>query len=93
MTSYGAAQMASSFRTVRNNTIQIAEDIPESKYDFVAAPGTQSVAAMLKQSGKVGFEPHLVERPVENERHRTQRRIVLMIVVGMIRIHGIAPEG
>jgi uncharacterized damage-inducible protein DinB len=46
--SYGAAQLASSFRTVRTNTIQIAEDIPENKYDFVPAPGTQSVAALLK---------------------------------------------
>ena len=48
MGTYGAAEMASSFRTVRKNTIQIAEDIPESKYDFVPAPGTQSVAALLK---------------------------------------------
>ena len=48
MASYGAAQLASSFRTVRANTIQIAEDIPENKYDFVPAPGTQSVGALLK---------------------------------------------
>jgi len=46
--SYGAAQLASSFRTVRSNTVQIAEDIPENKYDFVAAPGTHSVGALLK---------------------------------------------
>jgi len=26
------------FETVRKNTIQVAEDIPESKYGFVAAP-------------------------------------------------------
>jgi uncharacterized damage-inducible protein DinB len=48
MTAYGAPQLASSFRTVRNNTVQIAEDIPEDKYGFVAAPGTQSVGALLK---------------------------------------------
>jgi uncharacterized damage-inducible protein DinB len=52
--SYGAAQLASSFRTVRTNTIQIAEDIPENKYDFVAAPGTLSVAAQLKH---IAFGP------------------------------------
>ncbi len=46
--SYGAAQLASSFRTVRKNTIQIAEDVPENKYDFVAAPGSMTVAALLK---------------------------------------------
>ena len=52
--SYGAAELASSFRTVRNNTVQIAEDIPENKYDFVAAPGTQSVGALLKH---IAFGP------------------------------------
>jgi len=29
------------------NTIQVAEDIPESKYDFVVAPEVRSVARML----------------------------------------------
>jgi len=47
MTYYGAKQLSSSFRTVRKNTIQIAEDIPESKYDFRAAPETRSVAQTL----------------------------------------------
>jgi len=44
---YGGKELASAFRTVRKNTIQIAEDIPESKYDYVAAPEVRSVAAML----------------------------------------------
>jgi uncharacterized damage-inducible protein DinB len=35
------------FRVVRNNTLQIAEDIPESKYSFVPAPGCRTVAALL----------------------------------------------
>ena len=48
MGAYGAKELADGFRTVRKNTVQIAEDIPEAKYDFVAAPGTQSVAALLK---------------------------------------------
>ena len=39
--------MASAFRTVRKNTIKVAEDIPESKYDFVVAPEVRSVARML----------------------------------------------
>jgi len=47
MTIYGAKQLANSFRTVRKNTIQIAEDIPESQYGFVPAEGTRSVAQML----------------------------------------------
>ena len=48
MGNYGPKEMAASFRTVRKNTIQIAEDIPEDKYDFVGAPDTMSVAATLK---------------------------------------------
>src|SRR5688572_33296008 len=47
MNTYGAKQLADSFRTVRKNTIQIAEDIPETQYGFVAAEGTRSVAQML----------------------------------------------
>jgi uncharacterized damage-inducible protein DinB len=47
MSSYGGKELASAFRTVRKNTIQVAEDIPESKYDFVAAPDIRSVAKML----------------------------------------------
>ena len=47
MTSYGGKELASAFRTVRKNTIQVAEDIPESKYGFVAAPDVRSVGRML----------------------------------------------
>ena len=47
MISYGGKELASAFRTVRKNTIQVAEDIPESKYGFVAAPEVRSVARML----------------------------------------------
>ena len=47
MTYYGAKELAASFRTVRKNTIQIAEEIPESKFDFRAAPDTRTVAQTL----------------------------------------------
>jgi uncharacterized damage-inducible protein DinB len=47
MSSYGGKDLASAFRTVRKNTIQIAEDIPESKYSFVAAPDVRPVGRML----------------------------------------------
>ena len=47
MTYYGAKEMAAAFRTVRNNTIQIAEDIPENRYDFRAAPDTRSIGQTL----------------------------------------------
>jgi uncharacterized damage-inducible protein DinB len=47
MSSYGGKDLASAFRTVRKNTIQVAGDIPEDKYGFVAAPEVRSVARML----------------------------------------------
>jgi len=47
MSVYGGKEMAAAFRTVRKNTIQIAEDIPENKYDFVPAPGVRPVAKTL----------------------------------------------
>jgi uncharacterized damage-inducible protein DinB len=47
MTYYGPKEMAASFRTVRGNTIQIAEEIPEESYGFRAAPECRSVAENL----------------------------------------------
>jgi uncharacterized damage-inducible protein DinB len=47
MTYYGSKELAASFRVVRGNTIQIAEEIPENKYDFRAAPDCRTVAQTL----------------------------------------------
>jgi uncharacterized damage-inducible protein DinB len=44
---YGAREMAASFRTVRKNTIAIAQDIPEDKYSFRPAGDTRSVGELL----------------------------------------------
>ena len=44
---YGATNMAASWRTVRKNTVQVAEDIPADQYGFKASPDTMSVAQML----------------------------------------------
>jgi uncharacterized damage-inducible protein DinB len=47
MTYYGGKELAASFRTVRGNTLKIAEEIPESKYEFRAAPDTRSIGQTL----------------------------------------------
>ena len=47
MTWYGGKNLAFSFRQVRNNTIQIAEEIPEAQYGFKAAPDTRSIGQLL----------------------------------------------
>lgn len=44
---YDGKDFARQFRVVRNNTLQIAEDIPESKYNFVPASNCRTVAALL----------------------------------------------
>jgi uncharacterized damage-inducible protein DinB len=44
---YGGKELAGSFRTVRKNTILIAQDIPEDKYGFRPAADTRSVGELL----------------------------------------------
>jgi uncharacterized damage-inducible protein DinB len=44
---YGGKELAESFRTVRKNTLAIAEDIPEDKYSFRAMPETRSVGELF----------------------------------------------
>lgn len=47
MAPYSPKDMADSFRTVRKNTLQVAQDIPDEKYGFRAAEGVMPVAEML----------------------------------------------
>jgi uncharacterized damage-inducible protein DinB len=47
MTYYGAADLAAAFRTVRDNTIAIAEEIPEDRYAFRPTPELRSTGELL----------------------------------------------
>lgn len=47
MNYYGGKELSTSFRTVRKNTMQIAEDIPEESYSFRPTPESRSVAELL----------------------------------------------
>lgn len=47
MNLYGPKQLADSMRTVRKNTILIAEDIPERDYGYRPTPESRSVAETL----------------------------------------------
>jgi uncharacterized damage-inducible protein DinB len=47
MNFYGGKDLARAYRTVRANTVKIAEEIPENKYDFAPAPGTRTVRQLL----------------------------------------------
>ena len=65
MTYYGSKELADSFRTVRKNTIVIAEEIPEEHYSFRAAPETRTVAQTLTHIAVMPRLPehiHFIER-------------------------------
>ena len=65
MTYYGGKEMAEAFRTVRRNTIQIAEDIPDDKYGFRAVPDVQTVAEELAHVAAATWwhrQAHAVEK-------------------------------
>jgi uncharacterized damage-inducible protein DinB len=62
---YGAGELTESFRTVRRNTIAIAQDLPEEKYDFRPAPDTRSVRELLSHiavSQSFQYQIHAQER-------------------------------
>jgi uncharacterized damage-inducible protein DinB len=65
MTYYGGKELAAAFRTVRNNTIKIAEDIPESQYGFKPAPETSSIGQTLAHIAvSTGFQTYVLEHEV-----------------------------
>ena len=59
MNYYGAKDIAESFRTVRKNTIQVADDIPAEKYSYRAAPDTMSVGEILAH---LATSPHWAQQ-------------------------------
>ena len=65
MTYYGANELVRGFRTVRNNTITIANEIPEDKYGFSPAEGCRTVAQTLTHMAVITRVPTLI--------HFTQR--------------------
>jgi uncharacterized damage-inducible protein DinB len=65
MNYYGAKEIAAAFRTVRNNTLKIAEEIPEDKYGFRPAEGTRTVGELLTHIAlgqKFNEQIHLIEK-------------------------------
>ncbi|HTZ47631.1 MAG TPA: DinB family protein [Verrucomicrobiae bacterium] len=71
MNVYGGKELARQFRTVRTNTIQIAQDIPEEQYNHIPAPECRSVGQMLTH---IAVAPQMWQ-----EIHGNQR---LMTLVG-----------
>ena len=65
MNYYGAKELAESSRTVRKNTITIAQEIPEEQYGFRPAPNTRTVGELLAHislAHNVQYQIHGQER-------------------------------
>jgi uncharacterized damage-inducible protein DinB len=63
MQAYGSKDLGRAFRTVRANTIQIAEEIPEDKYSFRPAEGTRTVAETLAHIATTTGWPQALHGP------------------------------
>jgi len=64
---YGAKELAESFRTVRKNTITIAEELPEEQYSFRPAPNTRSVGELLAHISLA----YTFQYQIHGQEHRT----------------------
>jgi uncharacterized damage-inducible protein DinB len=68
MTYYSSADLARSFRTVRANTLQIANDVPDSKYSFRPVDGSRSFGELLAHivtSVRWTYQVHAVDKVKE----------------------------
>ena len=60
MTYYGGKELAASFRTVRDNTVKIAEEIPEDHYGFKPASDCRTIGQTLAHIALgPGFQHHI----------------------------------
>jgi uncharacterized damage-inducible protein DinB len=89
MNCYGAKDLAAAFRTVRGNTIQIAEDIPEDQYSFRPTPDTRSVAETLVH---IAIMPGVPERIHFVEHRSTLAGFDFMGLIGMLRAEEKTPR-
>jgi uncharacterized damage-inducible protein DinB len=65
MNYYAAKELADSFRTVRKNTLIIAQELPQEKYAFRAAPEARSVGELLAHIAlaiNFQYQVHATER-------------------------------
>src|SRR6266436_907487 len=67
MTHYGGKELAASFRTVRSNTIQIAEEIPEESYSFKPSPDSRSIGQTLSHIGvAAAFQSYVHQNHIDS---------------------------
>jgi len=67
MTYYGGKQLADAFRTVRGNTLKIAEEIPESQYEFKPAAECRSIGKLLAHIAiSTGIQHHIQSNKIDD---------------------------
>lgn len=67
MTYYGGRELAASFRTVRGNTVQIAEDIPEESYSFRPSADSRTVGQTLAHIAMAtAFQSHIHQNRIDS---------------------------
>ena len=88
MTYYGAKDLAASFRQVRGNTIQIAEEIPENRYDFRAAPDVRAVAQLLAH---IALTPN-VQLHLQQNRFTDLQQVNFMEIIGQLAAEEAKPR-
>ena len=67
MTYYGGKEMAASFRTVRENTLKIADEIPEDKYGFKPSGESRSIGQTLTHIALgPGFQHHIQSNKISD---------------------------
>ena len=67
MTYYGGKEMAASFRTVRENTLKIADEIPEDKYGFKPSSESRGIGQTLTHIALgPGFQHHIQSNKISD---------------------------
>jgi uncharacterized damage-inducible protein DinB len=90
MTYYGSKELAAAFRTVRKNTITIAQEIPEEQYGFAAAPGSRTVAQTLVH---IAVAPRFPQQVHFVERRSTMEGFDFFGLMGLMKAEEETPRG
>jgi len=78
MNAYSARDLAAAFRRVRGNTVKIAQEIPEDKYSFKAAPETRSVGRLFSHIATIP----MIQEYIHQNRIDSLAKVNFMALVG-----------
>src|SRR5258708_30860477 len=89
MNYYGAKDLAAAFRTVRKNTLIVAEEIPEDKYSYRPAEGTRTVGELLTH---IGLGSKFQEQIVLTEKRTSMEGFDFMKLMGGVAAEAAKPR-